>query len=106
VIAGGLVLGATTGPDDGYRLTATWLALVGFGVGPALAPSMDAVLGELPPDDTGAGTALTMTLRQVGGALASRCSKRAGGHVPLALDVGAPAARPRPTPRASRWPAR
>jgi EmrB/QacA subfamily drug resistance transporter len=69
VIGGGLVLGATTGPEDGYRLTATWLAVVGFGVGLSLAPSMDAVLGELPPDDTGAGTALTMTLRQVGGAL-------------------------------------
>jgi hypothetical protein len=30
---------------------------------------MDAVLGELPPDQSGSGTALTMTLRQVGGAL-------------------------------------
>ena len=30
---------------------------------------MDAVLGELPRDEAGSGTALTMTLRQVGGAL-------------------------------------
>ena len=30
---------------------------------------MDAVLGELPPDQAGSGTALTMTLRQVGAAL-------------------------------------
>jgi EmrB/QacA subfamily drug resistance transporter len=69
VIAAAMLLGATTDAADGYGLTATWLALVGFGVGLALAPSMDAVLGELPVDESGAGTALTMTLRQVGGAL-------------------------------------
>jgi EmrB/QacA subfamily drug resistance transporter len=69
VISAAMVLGATTGPQTGYGLTATWLALVGFGVGLTLAPAMDAVLGELPTDESGAGTALTMTLRQVGGAL-------------------------------------
>jgi hypothetical protein len=69
VIGAGMLLGATTDLGDGYELTAAWLALVGFGVGLALAPAMDAVLGELPTDETGAGTALTMTLRQVGGAL-------------------------------------
>ncbi len=69
VIAAGLVLGATAKPDNGYGITAAWLAIVGAGVGLALAPSMEAVLGELPTDESGAGTALTMTLRQVGGAL-------------------------------------
>jgi hypothetical protein len=42
---------------------------VGFGTGLALAPAMDAVLGELPVEQAGSGTALTMTLRQVGAAL-------------------------------------
>ena len=69
IIGAAMLLGAATDLADGYGWTATWLALVGFGVGLALAPSMDAVLGELPPDESGAGTALTMTLRQVGGAL-------------------------------------
>jgi EmrB/QacA subfamily drug resistance transporter len=69
VISAAMVLGATTGPDTGYGLTATWLALAGFGVGLALAPAMEAVLDELPTDESGAGTALTMALRQVGGAL-------------------------------------
>ncbi|HEX6869885.1 MAG TPA: MFS transporter, partial [Micromonosporaceae bacterium] len=69
VIAGGLAFGATTEIGDGYGHTAIWLAIVGFGVGLALAPSMEAVLGELPTDESGSGTALTMTLRQVGGAL-------------------------------------
>jgi EmrB/QacA subfamily drug resistance transporter len=69
VIASGLVLGATAKPDNGYATTAAWLAIVGAGVGLVLAPAMDAVLDELPTDETGAGTALTMTLRQVGAAL-------------------------------------
>lgn len=69
IISAAMLMGAGTELSDGYGWTATWLALVGFGVGLALAPSMDAVLGELPTDESGAGTALTMTLRQVGGAL-------------------------------------
>ncbi|MGK2874392.1 MAG: hypothetical protein ACSLEW_01970 [Nocardioides sp.] len=35
----------------------------------ALAPAMDAVLDALPPEQAGSGTAITMTLRQTGGAL-------------------------------------
>jgi EmrB/QacA subfamily drug resistance transporter len=69
LIAAGLGLGATTGRTDGYGFVASWLAVIGVGVGVALAPAMDAVLGELPPERSGAGTALTMTMRQVGGAL-------------------------------------
>jgi EmrB/QacA subfamily drug resistance transporter len=69
VVAAGLSLGATTQVGAGYGFAATWLAVVGLGVGVALAPAMDAVLGELPPQRSGSGTALTMTLRQVGGAL-------------------------------------
>jgi EmrB/QacA subfamily drug resistance transporter len=69
LVGAGLGLGSTTGVADGYGFAATWLAVVGVGVGVALAPAMDAVLGELPPERSGAGTALTMTLRQVGGAL-------------------------------------
>jgi EmrB/QacA subfamily drug resistance transporter len=69
VIAAGLGLGATTSVTSGYGLAATWLAIVGAGVGLALAPAMDAVLGEVTTERSGSGTALTMTLRQVGGAL-------------------------------------
>jgi EmrB/QacA subfamily drug resistance transporter len=69
IIAGGLALGATTEISQGYGHTATWLAIVGVGVGTALAPAMEAVLSELPPARAGAGTAITMTLRQVGAAL-------------------------------------
>ncbi|MEV6925912.1 MFS transporter [Dactylosporangium sp. NPDC051485] len=67
--AAGMVMGARTGIGSGYGYVAAWLAITGAGVGLALTPSMDAVLGSLPRDDAGSGTAITMTLRQVGGAL-------------------------------------
>ncbi|MET7394658.1 MFS transporter [Dactylosporangium sp. NPDC005572] len=69
VAAVGLALGALTGTGSGYGFVATWLAVSGAGIGLALAPAMDAVMGELPRDEAGSGTAITMTLRQVGGAL-------------------------------------
>jgi EmrB/QacA subfamily drug resistance transporter len=69
IIAVGLGLGASTRLADPYGWTAAWLAVVGFGTGLAMAPAMDAVLGELPVEQAGSGTALTMTLRQVGAAL-------------------------------------
>ncbi|GAA2592463.1 DHA2 family efflux MFS transporter permease subunit [Dactylosporangium fulvum] len=67
--AAGMLLGATTGTGSGYGFVATWLLVTGAGVGLALTPAMDAVMGELPRDEAGSGTAVTMTLRQVGGAL-------------------------------------
>ncbi len=67
-IAAGLALGATTSVHSGYGLAATWLTVVGAGTGLSLAPAMDAVLGELPPERSGAGSALTQAFRQVGGA--------------------------------------
>jgi EmrB/QacA subfamily drug resistance transporter len=69
IIAIGLGMGASTRLSDPYSWTAAWLVVVGFGTGLALAPAMDAVLGELPVEQAGSGTALTMTLRQVGAAL-------------------------------------
>lgn len=69
VSAAGLLAGTATEPDSGYPFIATWLLLVGLGTGLALAPAMDAVLGELPKDEAGSGTAVTMTLRQTAGAL-------------------------------------
>jgi len=69
VVAAGLAIGATTTVDSGYELAAGWLGVFGAGAGMALAPAMDAVLGELPPERSGAGTAVSLTLRQVGAAL-------------------------------------
>jgi hypothetical protein len=65
----GLGLGARTEVGSGYGLVATWLVIAGLGIGLAITPAMDAVLGALPRDEAGSGTAITMTLRQIGGAL-------------------------------------
>ena len=65
----GLVIGSLTEPDTGFGYATIWYVITGFGIGSALTPSMDAVLAVLPPDRAGAGTAITMTLRQAGGAL-------------------------------------
>ncbi|TDC71419.1 MFS transporter [Streptomyces hainanensis] len=69
VSGGALAIGATTDATTSYGFVAAWLAAVGIGIGMALSPAMDAVLGDLPPERSGAGTAITMTLRQVGGVL-------------------------------------
>jgi EmrB/QacA subfamily drug resistance transporter len=69
VSAVGLFLGTATAVDSDYAFIATWLLLIGLGTGLALSPAMDAVLGELPHDEAGSGTAVTMTLRQTAGAL-------------------------------------
>ncbi|GAB1818238.1 DHA2 family efflux MFS transporter permease subunit [Herbidospora sp. RD11066] len=65
----GLVVGANTDMSSGYEFAALWYAIAGLGIGAALTPSMDAVLAVLPPERAGSGTAITMTLRQAGGAV-------------------------------------
>jgi EmrB/QacA subfamily drug resistance transporter len=69
VIAAGLAWGATTGRGSGYGEVAGWLSVVGLGMGLAMPPAMDAVISALPADRAGSGTGITMTMRQVGGAL-------------------------------------
>jgi EmrB/QacA subfamily drug resistance transporter len=69
IAAAALLLGSRTDAGSGYGFIAAWLAIAGFGVGLALSPSMDAVVGELPHDEAGSGSAVTMSLRQTGGAL-------------------------------------
>ncbi|HYQ67837.1 DHA2 family efflux MFS transporter permease subunit [Actinophytocola sp.] len=65
----GLAVGAFTDMSSGFGYAAMWYAITGLGIGSALTPSMDAVLAVLPPERSGSGTAITMTLRQAGGAL-------------------------------------
>lgn len=69
VLAAAAALGAFTDLDTSYGFVASWLAIAGLGTGMALAPAMDAVLDALPTAHAGSGTAITMTLRQTGGAL-------------------------------------
>src|SRR4051812_43065835 len=69
VIAAGLGWGATLEVGTAYGVMAGWLALTGAGLGLTITPAMDAVLGDIPEEHRSSGTALTMALRQVGGAL-------------------------------------
>src|SRR4051794_24143824 len=69
LIATALSWGATLQVATAYGVMAAWLALTGAGLGLTITPAMDAVLGEVPEEHSGSGTALTMALRQVGGAL-------------------------------------
>jgi EmrB/QacA subfamily drug resistance transporter len=102
VIAVGLAWGSLTTIDTGYGQVAAWLATTGVGTGLALVPAMDAVLGALPPERAGSGSALTMTMRQVGGALgvailgsvlagayAAQAPAAAGDSLPVAAVVAA-----------------
>jgi len=76
VVAGGLVLIAVglgllsrTTVHGTYIDAAPWLALIGVGVGLALAPSTESVMGSLPREDAGVGSATSDTSMQLGGAL-------------------------------------
>lgn len=69
-IAGGLlvaglgeVLLSRMPADAGFASIATAEAVLGVGIGLAMAPATDAILGELPRATTGAGMALTRTLQ-------------------------------------------
>ena len=65
-IALGLGLGARTGDATGEGYAAFWFVLLGFGLGFALPASTNAALGALSKERSGVGSAVIMTLRQVG----------------------------------------
>lgn len=69
VIVCGLLWGGTVAVDTPYPVIAGWLVLIGVGMGMTMTPAMDAALGEVPPGRYGTGSALSMAVRQVGGAL-------------------------------------
>ncbi|HEV8064041.1 MAG TPA: MFS transporter, partial [Acidimicrobiales bacterium] len=76
VVTGGLVLVAAsllifsrTTTTSGYALVAVVLVVIGAGMGLAMAPATDSIMGSLPPEKAGVGSAMNDTTREVGGAL-------------------------------------
>jgi EmrB/QacA subfamily drug resistance transporter len=69
LVAAALALLSTTGVDTGYGRVAIVLSMIGFGMGLAMAPATEAVMGSLPKDKAGVGSAVNDTTRQIGGAL-------------------------------------
>ncbi len=66
VMAAGLALGAFTNVTSGTGFAAAWFALSGLGLGVAMPSAMNAALGALSADRSGAGSALITAMRQVG----------------------------------------
>ena len=69
IVAGALTLLAQANVDTGYGLVAAVLVLMGLGMGTAMAPATDSVMGSLPLEKASIGSAMNDTTRQVGGAL-------------------------------------
>jgi EmrB/QacA subfamily drug resistance transporter len=69
VFASGLVVASTSTVDSGYPRVAIAMVLLGSGMGFALAPSTESIMGSLPRDKAGVGSAVNDTSREVGAAL-------------------------------------
>src|SRR6266851_3240870 len=73
VVAGGMLGNAVgmfilsrVGVDTGYAQVALALAVIGISIALTMVPALDAILGSLPAGETGAGSALTRTLQNIG----------------------------------------
>jgi EmrB/QacA subfamily drug resistance transporter len=55
--------------DSGYGLVAIVLVILGVGMAIAMAPATDSIMGSLPPEKAGVGSAVNDTTREIGGAL-------------------------------------
>jgi EmrB/QacA subfamily drug resistance transporter len=97
-IALGLALGARTHGSTGEGYAALWFVLLGFGLGFALPASTNSALSALAKERSGVGSAVIMTLRQVGATigvallgtiLGSVYRDRLGGN-PAVANVPAP----------------
>jgi EmrB/QacA subfamily drug resistance transporter len=67
--AAGLALAATITTSTDYLRLAIALVLMGVGMGFAGAPATESIMGALPADQAGIGSALNDTTRELGGAL-------------------------------------
>jgi EmrB/QacA subfamily drug resistance transporter len=69
IVAVALSVLATITIDTGYGRVALALAILGAGMGTAMAPATDSIMGSLPLAKAGVGSAMNDTTRQIGGAL-------------------------------------
>ena len=67
--AGGLALAATITTATGYGRLGIAMVFMGIGMGLAGAPATESIMGSLPPDRAGIGSAVNDTTRELGGAL-------------------------------------
>ena len=69
VVGLGLLLMSTVSVGSGYGRVGLAMLVLGFGMGSAMAPATDSIMGSLPLAHAGVGSAVNDTTRQVGGAL-------------------------------------
>jgi predicted MFS family arabinose efflux permease len=69
LFAAGMVVASTTTVTSGYPRVVIAMLLLGSGMGLAVAPSTESIMGSLPRDRAGVGSAVNDTAREVGGAL-------------------------------------
>ncbi|HEY1737860.1 MAG TPA: DHA2 family efflux MFS transporter permease subunit [Acidimicrobiia bacterium] len=69
IVAIGMWLLSYASVGSGYGLVAGVLSLLGVGMAIAMAPATDSIMGSLPPEKAGVGSAVNDTTREIGGAL-------------------------------------
>ena len=69
VLAGGLAILGTLEAHSGYSTVAIAFVVLGSGMGLAMAPATDSIMGSLPLAQASVGSAINDTVRMVGGAL-------------------------------------
>lgn len=69
-MAGGFAVAAiTTDRSASYSVIMTAMVLMGFGLGSATTPATESILGSLPREKAGVGSAVNDTTREIGGTL-------------------------------------
>jgi len=69
IVAVAMSILASITVDSGYGQVALALAVLGAGMGTAMAPATDSIMGSLPLAKAGVGSAMNDTTRMIGGAL-------------------------------------
>ena len=69
LMAAGFAVAATTDAASSYGIIVAAMLLMGSGLGVALTPATESILGALPRDQAGVGSAVNDTTREVGGTL-------------------------------------
>jgi EmrB/QacA subfamily drug resistance transporter len=69
VVAGATLLLSRLTVSSGYPFLALATLLLGVGIATAMSPATDSIMGSVPKDKAGIGSAMNDTTRQVGGAL-------------------------------------
>jgi EmrB/QacA subfamily drug resistance transporter len=68
-MAAGFALMATSTVHTGYAFLAPASVLIAIGMGLAMAPATESIMGSLPPAQAGVGSAVNDTTREIGGAI-------------------------------------